>query len=268
MNKLGVIHYNWPGFSFEQFLEYCAKTGYGYVELQLPDVWCNDVADPERNAERVRNQVESFGLKVSAMAAHNDFVQLDPSAVREQVDRMHRVCGLARLLGTNIIRSEGGTPKDSVPKEKWLDAMHGCFSRCVEFLDKQQVGLAIDNHGVVTNDGDLLFALIKKVNHKLVGTNLDTMNYRWYGHDIAACNRFYEILAPHTLHTHLKDGFGSRENYRGAALGDGEIDLSHALKCLRAAGYDGVWCAEYEGPEPQGGVGYRKCCEWMQKHIR
>jgi hypothetical protein len=49
---------------------------------------------------------------------------------------MQRVCGLARLLGTNIIRSEGGTPKDSVPKEKWLDAMHGCFSRCVEFLDK------------------------------------------------------------------------------------------------------------------------------------
>ena len=36
---------------------------------------------------------------------------------------------------------------------------------------------------------------------------------------------------------------------------------------LKDAGYDGVWCAEYEGPEVAGGVGYRKCLEWMQQHI-
>jgi sugar phosphate isomerase/epimerase len=267
MKKLGVIHYNWPGFTFEQFLKFCAETGYGYVELQLPDVWGKDVADPERNAERVRKHVESFGLKVSALAAHNDFVQLDPAAVRDQVERMKRICGLARLLGSSTVRTEGGAPKDSVPMERWLDAMHGCFARCVGFLDELQVGLAIDNHGLITNDGDLLYALIKKVNHGRLGTNLDTMNYRWFGHDIAACNRFYQMLAPHALHTHLKDGFDSREKYRGAALGEGEIDLGHALKCLRAFGYDGVWCAEYEGPEAQGGVGYRKCCEWMRKNV-
>jgi sugar phosphate isomerase/epimerase len=94
------------------------------------------------------------------------------------------------------------------------------------------------------------------------------MNYRWFGHDVATCNRFYEMMAPHTLHTHLKDGFGSRENYKGAALGDGEIDLQHALTCLRKAGYNGVFCAEYEGPETQGGFGYRKCCEWMRVNLK
>jgi sugar phosphate isomerase/epimerase len=265
--KLGVIHYNFPGFAFSEFLKFAAEAGYQYVELQLPDVWGRDVADPEQNAEKVRAEVESHGLKVSALAAHNDFVQLDREAVQVQVERMKRVCGLAQILGTNIIRTEGGQPKDSVPKERWLEAMFGCFSRCVPFLDEMQVGLAIDNHGYVTNEGDLLHALLKKVNHKLVGTNLDTMNYRWFGHDIATCNRFYEMMAPHALHTHLKDGSGSRESYKGAALGEGEINLQHALNCLWKAGYTGVYCAEYEGPEPQDGVGYRKCGEWMKKSL-
>jgi sugar phosphate isomerase/epimerase len=232
--------------------------------LQLPDVWGAETSNPEENAGRVRQQVESHGLKVSALAAHNDFVQLDEEAIRFQVERMRRICGLARILGTDVIRAEGGAPKDSVPAERWLEAMHGCFARCVPFLEELSIGLAIDNHGLVTNDGELLHALLQRVNHKLVGTNLDTMNFRWFGHDLPTCNRFYEMLAPHTLHTHLKDGSGSRENYKGAALGEGEINLQHALDCLRQAGYQGVYCAEYEGPEAQGGVGYRKCFAWLK----
>ncbi len=265
--KLGVIHYNFPGFSFADFLKFAAETGYGYIELQLPDVWGSGVAGPEQNADHVRRQVEAYGLKVSALAAHNDFVQLDDETVRSQVERMKRVCGLAKILGTSVIRTEGGQPKDAVPQEKWLEAMYGCFARCVPFLEEFQIGLAIDNHGLVTNDGGLLFALLQKVGHRLVGTNLDTMNYRWFGHDIATCDRFYAMMAPHTLHTHLKDGFGSRAEYKGTALGEGEIHLQHALDCLRQAGYQGVYCAEYEGPEAEGGVGYRKCFDWMRTHL-
>ncbi len=217
----------------------------------------------------MRKEVESYGLKVSALAAHNDFVQLDEEAIRLQVDRMKRICGLARMLHEEaVIRSEGGAPKDSVPKEKWLEAMHGCFARCIPFLEEMKIGLAIDNHGLVTNDGDLLYALLRKLDCRWIGSNLDTMNFRWFGHDIAACDRFYEMLAPHVLHTHLKDGSGCRETYKGAALGDGEIHLAHALECLRKAGYAGVFCAEYEGPEAQGGVGYRKCCDWMKANVR
>jgi sugar phosphate isomerase/epimerase len=64
----------------------------------------------------------------------------------------------------------------------------------------------------------------------------------------------------------MKDGRGSRENYVGAALGEGEIDLRHAVKCLKDAGYDGVWCAEYEGTEPTD-IGYRKCADWLRANV-
>jgi len=263
MAKIGVIHYNFPGFSFTDFLKYASETGYGYVELQIGDVWGEN---SESKAEEVRKEVESFGLKVSALAAGNDFVQLEEEAIKFQVDRMKQICGLAEILGTNVIRTEGGGPKASVPEERWVEAMAGCLTRCLDFAEEMDIYFAVDNHGVVTNDGDLQVELFETVGSKHVGANLDTMNYRWFGNDLKAIDRFYEIIAPYTFHSHMKDGTGSRSNYRGEALGEGEINLAYAISCLKKAGYDGVWCSEYEGREGSA-IGYRKCYEYLKANV-
>lgn len=268
MAKIGVIHYNWPGFSFEEFLRFAAETGYQYVELLLSDVWSPDTDNPETNAERVRKTLESYGLKVSALSAGNDFLQIEEEAIRYQVERMGMICRLARILGDEtVVRAEGGIPKDGVPRQQWVDALSECFRRCIDHVEQTGVALAIDNHGYITNDYTILLAVLQQVNHPLIGTNLDTMNYRWYAHDLQVCRRIYELMAPYAKHTHLKDGTGSFKQYRGAALGDGEIDLHYALHCLKQAGYTGVYCAEYEGPEAAGGVGYAKCYLWLKANV-
>jgi sugar phosphate isomerase/epimerase len=169
-------------------------------------------------------------------------------------------------LGAPVIRTEGGSPKDSVPESRWIEAMAGCLSRCVEFAEKEDIYLAVDNHGVVTNDGDLQVELFERVGSKYVGANLDTMNYRWFGHDLETVGKFYEIIAPYTLHIHLKDGNGARADYRGEALGEGEIDLAKAIHCLKGAGYDGVWCCEYEGRENDG-TGQKRSYEYMAANL-
>lgn len=264
--KLGVIHYNFPGYSFTDYLKYASETGYEYLELSVADVWGPDVSDPESESEKVRKEVESYGLKVSALAAGNDFVLLEEEAIKAQVERMGVICKLTRILGSNVIRTEGGSPKDSVPKERWAEAMAGCLTRCVPDAEKNDVYLAVDNHGYVTNDGDLQLEVFQSVDSKYVGANMDTMNYRWAGNSLEKIAHFYEIIAPYTFHTHMKDGTGSLGEYRGEALGEGEIDLAYAVKCLRDAGYDGVWCSEYEGREGSD-VGYRKCYEWLKANL-
>lgn len=265
--KYGVIHYNAPGATVEEFLDFAADAGFDSVELQIGDVWAEGDERPEGRAEAVRAEVQKRGLVVSALAAGNDFVVLEPDVVAAQVARMKRVCELARVLGTDVIRTEGGSPKDSVPEARWVEAMAGCLKRCREFAEAMQMKLAVDNHGWVTNNGDLQVELFQQVGSKCVGANLDTMNYRWFGHDLATIDHYYEIIAPYTFHTHLKDGSGSREHYQGAALGEGEIHLAHAVTCLRKAGYGGVWCAEFEGPGDTGD-GYRRCLAWMKEHVR
>lgn len=260
--RLGLIHYNAPGATVAEFLDYVKETGFGWVELQCTDVWPAGEEDPEARAVEVKELLDARGIMASALSAHNDFVVLRADEVAAQVERMKRVCELAKILGTDTLRTEGGSPKDSVPQNRWAEAIIGCLVPCKEFIEPMGIKLAVDNHGWVTNDGDLQLNVFETVGSPNVGSNLDTMNYRWFGHDLATIDRYYNQLAPYVLHTHLKDGTGSRENYRGAALGDGEINLAYAIECLVAAGYQGVWCAEYEGPPPTG-QGYAKCLAWM-----
>lgn len=264
--KFGLIHYNAPGKTVEEFLRWAKEAGFGYVELQIGDVWRRDT-DPEAEARRIKALADQIGIKISALSAGNDFVVLDEDAVKAQVERMRRVCQLAKILGTNVVRTEGGSPKPEVPEERWVEAISNCLIRCKEFIEPMGIYLALDNHGMITNNVPLQIEIFKRVNSKYVGANVDTMNYRWRGTDLATLNRWYEQIAPYAVHTHLKDGTGSLGNYKGASLGEGEINLLWAVQCLKKAGYKGVWCAEYEGSEDPA-VGYRKCLEWMKKHIK
>jgi len=273
---IGAIHYNFPGFSFEQFAEFIGKQGGNRVEVNITDVWDEkEQGDLNKStfdaasasAAKVRDVLANHGVEASALSARTDFVQTDPTVIKEQVARMELVGRLAKVFGPKtVLRSEGGWPKE-VPQEKWLDSMYECFSGCADFVDALDIDLAIDNHGVVTNDADLLLRLLQKVNHPRIGTNLDTMNYRWYGHSVERCREIYKVMAPYAKHTHIKDGFDSRENYKGAALGEGEVDLTYALHCLRDVGYQGAYLAEYEGKELENGVGYGKCIAWLKQNI-
>ncbi len=269
MSKFGIIHYNLPKeWSLEDFLDYCRETGFEYVELQIRDIWdeSDRSSDPKKGAERVRKLVDDRGLKVSALAAGNDFVLLEGGEMHAQVRRMQRICEAAPLLGTDVIRTEGGQAKETVPEHMYVKTISECLKRCIEFIEPAGVKLAVDNHGMVTNNADLQVQIFEAVGSQNVGANLDTMNYRWAGNELAEIDRFYEIIAPYVFHVHLKDGTGSREKYLGALLGEGEVNLPHALQCLNDAGYDGVYCAEYEGslPTPDG---YRKYLEWMRAYV-
>ena len=264
---LGVIHYNTPGNTVEEFLKWAAFAGFESVELAVHDVWPDKNQCGKGSTEEVAAMLKQFGLKCSALASGNDFVVLEPAAVEAQVARMKCICELAQLLDCNVIRTEGGQPKDSVPQEKWVEAMAACCTASLDFLKPMGMKYAIDNHGYVTNDIGVMMGLLKAVDAPgIVGSNLDTMNVRWFGNTLEQCDQFYRDVAPWVLHTHMKDGTGSRETYHGRDLGNGEINLALALQCLKDAGYDYAYTAEYEGKEDRA-IGYEKCLVWMKHKI-
>ena len=264
--KYGLIHYNIEG-TAEEVVRWAADAGFDAIEISHKDIWPGGTDEPEKAAEALRKVMDEAGIEASALASGNDFAVLDPEVVKAQVERMERLAGVAKILGTNVFRTEGGRPKDEVPPERHVEAMAGCLERCLDFAERLDVYFAVDNHGTITNDADLQLELFERVGSKRVGSNLDTMNYRWMGHDLETCNRFYDIIAPYVLHTHLKDGRGARADYKGTGLGEGEIDLAHAVRALKKAGYKGVWCAEFEDKTVDGRTGYAQCLEWMKTNI-
>ena len=266
--KIGVTHYNWPGYDLEGFAARASEIGYRYCELQIGDIWDGESQNGEEEAENTRHLLDKYDLRVAAVAAGNDFLQAASGGLDAQIERYYYVCQIVPHTGTDIVRTDGGWNRNGdVPREQWDAMLLEAFKRCAEFSEKLDVRIALDNHGLSTNDGEWQLSLIERVGSQRLGVNLDTMNYRWYGHDLERIDYFFEILAPHVFHIHLKDGRGARRNYAGAVLGEGEIHLSHAVKCLQKVGYEGVWTAEYEGPESARGTGYEKCFQWMKAHL-
>ena len=264
--KLGIIHYNFPEHSLSEFLRAIKELGYDYSELMSRDVWPDETTgDPEAEAEKLRKELDEVGVQCSALSLQNDFVMLDEAKIEQQVKRAERVCGLARILGTNVLRTEGGQPKDEVPQEQWVEAMAGCLKRMADFIEKEDYYLAVDNHGRVTNDGELQIRLFEMVGSKRVGANLDTMNYRATGqYDLETVYKFHKMVAPYTFHTHFKDGTLVDGKYTGTELGCGELDLSIAVQALKDAGYDGAWTVEYEKKDGDRVEGAKKSIEHLK----
>lgn len=269
MADYGLIYYNFPGHTLEQFADFAGRAGFQCAEISIGEVWREkEVADdPEARAQQVQALFARQNMRLSALAAGNDFLQPDDAGMARQVERLQRVCHLADLAGTKTIRIDGGWAKDSVPRERWFDLMVAGLQAARPFIEREGYTLALDNHGLVTNDADLQARVFEAVGSNRLGANVDTMNYRWAGHDLVTVNRYYHVIAPYARHVHFKDGRGSRENYRGAALGEGEIDLECALRELQAAGYDGAWTVEYEGPKADADAGYRKGLAWLQARV-
>lgn len=270
MSRIGLINYNLGGRSIEEVLDFASEAGFSHIEIGARDVWNEkegmSVHDAKRRADEVRQRLDAVNMKVSAFAAGNDFLVRSEAEMQHQIERMHHVIALARILGANVLRCDGGWTKEGVAEEQWFDLMVDGFKRLRDLIEPAGMYAALDNHGIVTNDADLQVRIFEAVGSPNLGANVDTMNYRWAGHDLETVGRFYKVIAPYALHVHLKDGRGSRAEYVGLALGEGEIDLKGAVDALVEAGYKGVWTVEYEGKtDPL--EGYRKGLEWIKANV-
>lgn len=262
--KIGVINYNISNLTLEELFRWCNENNVGYVELQRKDVWA-DIAKSENSISEVARLLQKYGVKISQISSGSDFLQKTDDELNRQIWMVGEMCKMIKDLGFSQLRIDGGWPKEGVDEKDYKALVLKGVSMVTEISEKEDVYLALDNHGTLTNNYPFLLDILQTVNSKHLGTNLDTMNYRWYGYEVDELPDIYRKVAPYAFHTHIKDGTGSRENYKGTVLGEGEIPLLDAINILKDSGYDGVWCAEYEGKE--GADGYKKCVEWLKQNI-
>ncbi|MCK9265996.1 sugar phosphate isomerase/epimerase [bacterium] len=266
MEKIGVIKYNVSGLPVEDFFPWCQDNGVKYTELMRADIW-KDVGSTENDVTKVSALLSKYDLKVSQVAAGNDFIKATPEEFDEQLRIISELCKMVKDLGFNQLRVDGGWPKEDVEEKFYRDLVIDGLKKAAEIANKEEVYLALDNHGKVTNDYLLQLDVFKQVDSKYFGANLDTMNYRWYGYPVEQLKDIYREIAPYTLHTHLKDGIKADIDFKYSArvLGEGEIPLVETMQILREVGYKGVWCIEYEGKD--GIEGYKKCVDWLKNNV-
>ena len=233
----------------------------------FPKEYSDEKGHPRK---QLLEKCETYGMKPNAIYGRNDFIRLDKSQIMNEIEKVKELCDVTVRMNCNVLRLHGGTATadiiNKVGKKKCEEMIIDGFKKCIKYAEDSGVNLAIENHLVLTNDGDLLLRIFEAVGSDYLGVNLDTANFLWYGWPPETIERFFNQLAPYCKHTHLKDGIRRSGSYPGqieaagqelvdfTPLGDGEVPLKFLIDKLKKNGYKGSYNIQYE------------CVRW-EKHL-
>lgn len=214
-------------------------------------------------------QTADLGLAISAICGDpggHGFADAEACAAR--VGQARQILALASDLGCPVVTSHIGV----IP----ADPAHPRHRTMRQALT--EIGAAAESLGVVyavetgPEPAVVLDAFIRSIPNKGVGVNLDPANLTMVTDDDAV--RAVEVLAPHIVHTHAKDGILVRKTdptiiydhfaeggigdlrledyFREVPLGKGQVDFPNYLRALRTIGFDGFLTIEREvGENPE-----------------
>ena len=116
-------------------------------------------------------------MRLSALSAGNDFLVRSGDEMERRIARLRQVLEIAKIFEVRHAPGRRRLGKEGVPEEKWFDLMVDGFKRLRDVVEPAGVKVALDNHGIVTNDADLQIRIFEAVGSPDLGANVDTMNY-------------------------------------------------------------------------------------------
>ena len=240
---------NW---SIVDFIDYASSISIDGVEL-LDIYWTNK----DEEIVEVLTALKSYDLQVSAYDITNNFVKESVEERAEEVAKVLNGIQVAKKLGTNIVRVFCGDIQGDKTYENGSAWIIEGLKECAEIAEKEQVYLAIENHGLLAGKSKQVSEIIKAVNSPFVKSTFDTGNFLLVHEKPTEA---FEQLKDEIVHVHFKDfrekieneslrGFRSTEGVEliGVIPGDGEVDLAYIVNGLKNSNYDGWLSIEYEG---------------------
>ncbi len=246
---LGVVSLSLGCLDFDDLLEFVKAIDGSAIELSTADGVHNKTVDFSAEGRRVVvDKVKAQGLRIVSVGGYSDFTISDPEAVQGQLERLRWYCQLALDLDAGILRVMAGNPRPGLSETEMIDNIIAGFKAAVEVAEEYGVIFALENHGTLINDLDVMLKIVESVGSPYFRVTLDTGNYCWAGKSLEEAYVFFEKMAPYTANVHLKDFVVQLDrSVKFVPLGDGELDLKRVLDILRGVGYQGTLLCEYEG---------------------
>lgn len=167
--------------------------------------------------------------------------------MNKQLEGIRWYCELAADLDVNIVRVMGGNPKDGLAKDEMVDNIIDGFKKAVKIAEEYDVILALENHGMLVNDGPTLVKIVEGVNSPYLRITMDTGNFCWAGNSVDSAYKYFKQVSPYATNVHLKDFVYENDEVKFVPLGEGLLDFRRIFKTLDDSGYTGSILCEYEG---------------------
>jgi sugar phosphate isomerase/epimerase len=243
--QLGCSTWGMPRVPTDEALEAIARIGYNAVELTVLPGYSADLDALDAAARRqVRARLTSLGLALPAIAGHSNLLADDPTAARQAADRLRAAVDLCvDLAGSEgpaaLNTTAGGTP------ERWEELRARLVDRVgdlAEYAAERGVVVAIEPHfGAALDRPERALWLLHAIDSPWLRLNLDHSHFEAAG---LPMTETVPALAPHSVHTHVKDVRGRAPDHEFLIPGESDFDYAAFLQLLRDAGYDGAITVE------------------------
>lgn len=275
--KFGVSSYSFlpmlqsQEIDLEGLCDQIAASGGSHLELAtltvgpgLGDMMDYRLGDDAKTRLRLQEAVKNAGIELSGLCIPASFIDEDPSARRDQIERAKGYVDLCAEIGVGFLRT------DVVPWSMRPDnyaQVDGLFPVITEACQElaahaatRGVVLSIENHGFVMNSSERCRRLIHAVGHPNFRMTLDIGNFLCVDEDPEIATQNCLDLA---AFVHVKD-FLIRKHYpgpgwlettggrhlKGTVFGFGDVATRAIAEKILRSGYDGFLSLEFEGNEP------------------
>lgn len=229
-----------------------AKEEYGIEAVEYVNAFFKKKGDEAYNKE-LKKRCDDLGVKSLLIMCDGEGDLGDPDEKKRiQAAENHRKwIEAAKLLGCHSIRvnaSSKGTREEQA--ERAADGLR----RLCEIADPFEINVIVENHGGLSSHGDWLADVMKKTNHKRVGTLPDFGNFYEY-------DRYQGVkdLMPYAKGVSAK----SHEfNDKGDEV---RTDYRKMMKIVMEAGYKGYVGIEFEGDKVSESEGIKLTKKLLEK---
>ena len=243
--NLGYSTWGMPQVPIDRGLAHLARLGFQGVELAVIPGYTTELGRLDTaERRRIRQLLHRHGLDLAAIAAHTSLLEPDESKHSANVDRLTRALDLAVDLADGpappvVNTTSGGRSGEwEAMRQTLVDRLGGLVDRAARL----GVTLGIEPHvGACLDLPDRALQLLREVNSPYLKINFDISHFDVIGLTI---EETVPLLAPQTVHTHVKDQRGRHPEFEFLIPGEGDFDYVRYLKAMRQAGYDGYITVE------------------------
>ncbi len=214
-----------------KFIDYCAEHGCDGAELTsyfFPKALTTDYL------VQIRRHAFVKGVAISGTAIGNNFSHPKGEKRDAEIALTKQWIDRAAVLGTSHVRVFAGQTKE-LSREEADKLVVSALEECSDYAGQKGIFLGIENHDAI-GSAEHLLKLLKQVNSRWLGVNLDSGNFRTEN----PYDDFAQI-APYAVNVQMKT-----EIHRLGAKESEPADLPRKVKILRDAHYQGFIALEFE----------------------
>jgi sugar phosphate isomerase/epimerase len=228
--------------------------------LNIRGVSLNDLYFKSWDKEYLDKILETFKAndrKITCLIMEGNLATADAARRSQQIESDIAKLKAAGYLGAPVVRMNLGSVGAGERNEKeGVDRCVAAFKQMLPLAMDLGIRITIENHGGVSGTVESIVDVIKGVDPKWVGSNLDFGNA-----PVSQQPEVFEKLVPYAYHTHAK-----LEDFKE----DGEAtnsDFGKLLGMLKTAKYAGAVSIEWEG-KGEAVEGVKKTRDLILKHWR